>query len=130
MTAWPPLLVLTMSTFFFSALTVNEGERDEAVLLGEFEMRGREDGEMERDDEREWWEFEERRERRVRGEREEEEEEEEGEEKKRREEEDEATTVSAVAIAGFLVMIGGVKTRIRFCLCTLKKWLLSLVSYT
>lgn len=124
MTAWPPLLVLTMSTFFFSALTVNEAERDEAVLLGETERRGREEGEMERDDEREWWEFEER-ERRARGDREEEA----GEERKRREEGDEATTVSAVAIAGFLV-IGDVRTRILFCLFTWKKWLLYLVSYS
>lgn len=51
MTAWPPLLVLTMSTFFFSALMVNDNE--EAAALGVFEESGRRDGEMERDDERE-----------------------------------------------------------------------------
>lgn len=41
MTAWPPLLVFTISTFFFSALTMNERKGDETALLGVLEEKAR-----------------------------------------------------------------------------------------
>lgn len=91
MTAWPPLLVFTINTFFFSAVTVNEEGKDETALLGKFLDRARKEGEMEREEEREWWEVVER-ERHGRGEREDDDEE--REEKKRREDEVEAAAVA------------------------------------
>ena len=52
MTAWPPLLVLTIRTFFFSAalaLTVNEDKETCLEAVG----YGKKEGEMETEKERE-----------------------------------------------------------------------------